>query len=242
MHNGFFITGTDTEIGKTEVTAALLSLYRKQGFEVVGMKPVASGCLEMPEGLRSEDALKIRAVSSVELPYAHTNPYAFAPAIAPHLAAAEVGARIESRVILDARDRLSSPGRLVFVEGVGGWLVPLDGQWGVEDLARALDLPVVLVVGMRLGCLNHAMLSERAILASGCAMAGWVANYFDGPFPRAEENLETLRQHMKTPMLGVLPFVSGADPDALSRHFDWSVLEQGRHRSGRDLQKRPSRR
>ncbi|MGB9430549.1 MAG: dethiobiotin synthase [Gammaproteobacteria bacterium] len=213
---GVFITGTDTGVGKTLVAAGLLRVFAREGLHAVGMKPVASGALQTPEGLRNEDALALQAAANTSRPYALVNPYVFVPPIAPHLAAAEAGISIELSHILEAFQRLYAGVNAVVVEGVGGWQVPLSDNAGVPDLARALGLPVILVVGLRLGCLNHALLTARAIRADGLALAGWVANGIDPGFERRAGNLATLRQAISAPLLGDVPWQAGLSADGLA--------------------------
>lgn len=201
---GVFVTGTDTGIGKTYASVALVRAQRACGRRAVGMKPIASGCRETPAGLRNEDADMLIAASDPAPPYALCNPYAFVPPIAPHIAASEAGIEIEFEAIAAAYRELAAMADRVVVEGVGGWSVPLSDALMQADLARALQLPVVLVVGLRLGCINHALLSVRAIAADGCVLAGWIANRVDPAMARADENLETLRVRIDAPLLGVL--------------------------------------
>ena len=213
IRRGCFVTGTDTGIGKTRVAAGLLRALARQGKQAVGMKPVASGAVATPEGLRNDDALLLQGSASLSRDYALVNPYCFAPAIAPHLAAAEAGVEIRLEPILDAYRRLSRGAEFAVVEGVGGWQVPLSGSLALPDLARALQLPVLLVVGMRLGCLNHALLTARAVEADGLALAGWVANEIDPGFERCEANLATLEATLPAPLLGRLSHAPGALPE-----------------------------
>ncbi|HSC46955.1 MAG TPA: dethiobiotin synthase [Gammaproteobacteria bacterium] len=213
LRQGCFITGTDTGIGKTRVAAGLLRTLARQGKTVVGMKPVASGATTTRDGLRNDDALLLQASASMSRDYALVNPYCFAPAIAPHLAAAEAGVEIRLEPILDAYRQLSHGAEFAVVEGVGGWQVPLSGSLALPDLARALELPVLLVVGMRLGCLNHALLTARAIEAGGLALAGWVANEIDPGFERCEANVATLEAMLPAPLLGRLSHTPGAPPE-----------------------------
>ncbi len=200
--SGLFVTGTDTEVGKTVVAAALLRLFSAAGVRTLGMKPVASGAVMSPSGPRSEDAERLIAAMSEPAGYGEVNPYLFEPAVAPHLAAAEVGVRIDLDRIVQAYRVLRARAEVVVVEGVGGWLVPLDDALTVQDLALKIDLPVLLVVGMQLGCINHALLSERAILGSGCRLAGWIANRHRGDYPMIEQNIDTLADRMSSPFLG----------------------------------------
>jgi dethiobiotin synthetase len=205
MTQGYFITGTDTGIGKTELTLALMHALQARGLTIAGMKPVASGCVRTPDGLRHDDALRLQAKSSLTLPYEQVNPYAFEPAIAPHLAAAEAGREIGIGHIAAIYRVIAGRADGVCVEGVGGWRVPLSADTTLADLAREIGLPVILVVGMRLGCLNHAQLTAEAIEADGVRLAGWVANHVAPGFERAEANLAALQARLPAPLLGVLP-------------------------------------
>jgi dethiobiotin synthetase len=176
------------------------------------MKPVASGCERIDGELRNEDALMLQAQSSLPLDYRRINPYAFAPAIAPHLAAAQVGERIDLDSIVDAYTRLATEADWLVVEGAGGWHVPLNESDDIATLARRLALPVVLVVGLRLGCINHALLSAEAIRASGCELVGWIANHLDTGMPLAEENIHAIASRINAPLLGVMPFCKEGHP------------------------------
>ncbi len=200
-----FITGTDTGIGKTHVACTLLHALRAAGQLACGMKPVASGCVETPEGLRNDDALALQAASSRHLPYSEINPVALRAPLSPHLAAACEQVTISLPPLRMAFERLSSEHRAVVVEGVGGWLVPLAPGLLASEIARQWQLPVILVVGLRLGCLNHALLSARAIVADGCRLIGWIGNTIEPAMDALEENLATLRALLPAPCLGVLP-------------------------------------
>lgn len=213
---GYFITGTDTGIGKTRVTSGLLKAFARMGRKTVGMKPVASGAGETPEGLRNEDALALQAAASEERPYGLVNPYCFAPPVAPHLAALEAGVEIELETIRAAYTQLCKGADTVLVEGVGGWQVPLSPALELPDLARELGLPVILVVGMRLGCLNHALLTARALNADGLTLAGWVANGIDPAFERPEANVASLEAELHAPLLARLPFAPQASVDSVA--------------------------
>jgi dethiobiotin synthetase len=210
--SGFFITGTDTGCGKTEITLGLMAALQARGLRVLGMKPVASGCVQHPEGLRNADAERIQAQGTFAVHYALVNPYAFARPIAPHLAAAEVGISIELDRIRAAHTELTCLADWVLVEGVGGWRVPLGSECFVGDIPRALDLPVILVVGLKLGCLNHALLTAESIQSSGLELTGWIANQVDPDMLALDANLETLRTLIQAPCLGVAPWM--AEPDA----------------------------
>lgn len=212
MPSNLFITGTDTDCGKTLVTQGLLHLLRSQGLSPVGMKPVASGCHDTADGLRNPDALAIQALCPADVPYGLINPYAFAPPVAPHLAARQAGVAIAPEKIEQAFRELRRFGAPLLVEGVGGWRVPLNDEWDVAGLCQQLQLPAILVVGMRLGCINHALMSVESILAAGVPLAGWVANRVDPGMALFDENLDTLRERIEAPLLGVLPHL--ATPDA----------------------------
>jgi dethiobiotin synthetase len=221
MSTGFFVTGTDTGVGKTRVSAGLIAALRAQGLRVTGMKPVASGCVTTPKGLRNADALALQAASGLDLPYELLNPYAFAPAIAPHLAAKDAGVAIRFAVIAQAHARLAAQSDCVVVEGVGGWRVPLGPDGDVADMAMHLALPVVLVVGLRLGCLNHAALTAADIRRCGLPLAGWVGNEMNIGFERRNDALGALADLLPEPCLGVLPHAPGAPADAVGAalHF-----------------------
>lgn len=216
MASGFFITGTDTEVGKTWCTLGLMARLQQEGKTVVAMKPVASGCERTAEGLRNDDALRLQDQASIALPYEIVNPYAFAPAIAPHIAAEQSGQRIDIQNIKQRCDRLAQQADFVVVEGVGGWRVPLNDRESVADLASALDLPVILVVGLRLGCINHALLTAESIQAAGCKLAGWIANRVSPDMAEAEQNIQSIAMRIDAPMLGVVPFHKELDPAAIA--------------------------
>jgi len=208
MSPAYFLTGTDTEIGKTFITCALLHRATADGLRSAGIKPIAAGT---DAAGRNEDVEQIRAASSLALPDAIINPYCFAAAIAPHIAAAEEGRNIEFATIKAACHRARQLADLVIVEGVGGFRVPLGNDGDSADLAVALGLPVVLVVGMRLGCISHALLTAEAIAARGLVLAGWVANRIDPAMSRFEENLATLQAMLPAPLLGVVPYAPTGD-------------------------------
>jgi len=219
--NGVFVTGTDTGCGKTEVSLGLIRCLQRRGSVVLGMKPVASGA-ELRHGeLRNPDALRLQAQSSRDLPYAAVNPYAFAPAIAPHLAAQQAGVRIERETIYRGYAALAAQADWVVVEGVGGWRVPLGADFDTADLAVALDLPVLLVVGLRLGCLNHALLSVESVLCRGVRLVGWVANRLDPDMEAWEANLTSLRERIPLPCLGCVPHGRPLSPELVAANLAW---------------------
>jgi len=203
---GIFITGTDTGVGKTVVASGLVRLAAGRGRRVVGLKPVASGAESTPNGLRNEDALALAAESTVPLPYALTNPLCFEPAIAPHIAAAEAGVAISVPSLLEWYGNATAQADVAIVEGAGGWRVPLHPEGFLSDLPEQLGLDVLLVVGLRLGCLNHARLTLEAIERSGrCRYVGWIGNRIDPAFARLDENLTTLTRLLGGPALAVIP-------------------------------------
>ncbi|MDH4258678.1 MAG: dethiobiotin synthase [Gammaproteobacteria bacterium] len=207
MSRSFFVTGTDTGVGKTLVTAALLRRLRESGVTVAGMKPVAAGAIAGPEGRANKDALLLQSESSLRHPYAIVNPWLFEPAIAPHIAAAEAGIVIDTNRIVDAHDVLRASAEVVLAEGAGGFLVPLDARRSFADLPGLLGMEVLLVVGLRLGCLNHALLTTAAIAARGYRLAGWIGNCIDAAFARQDANIATLTGMIVAPCLGIVPWL-----------------------------------
>lgn len=199
---GWFITGTDTGVGKTYVSVGLLHYLNERGRRAAGMKPIASGCERTPEGLRNDDALRILEASVPALSYELVNPYSFEPPIAPHIAASKAGTRIELDRILDSFDAIRSRVEYVVVEGVGGWEVPVSEEAGMPDLAVSLGLPVILVVGIRLGCINHALLTADAVRARGLELAGWIANEVDTAVEEEQAVIEAIAKRIGAPVLG----------------------------------------
>lgn len=207
---GLFITGTDTGVGKTVVAAGLVRGLVAQGLRVAVMKPVASGSMRTPEGLRNEDALMLMAASNVAASsassaYDRVNPYCFEPAISPHIAAEEAGILVDRHHIRHNFAALAADSDWVIVEGAGGWMAPIGPRATMADLATALALPVVLVVALRLGCINHTLLTQLAIKSHGAPLAGWVANTIDPAMERAAENLDTLTRLLGEPPLAIIP-------------------------------------
>jgi dethiobiotin synthetase len=205
MSHAVFIAGTDTGVGKTHVACTLLHALRTAGHSACGMKPVASGCVSTAAGLRNDDALALQAAGSAPVPYAWINPVALRDPLSPHLAAEHDGTTIALAPLRGAFDRLAASHQRVVVEGVGGWMVPLAPGLLASAFALQWQLPVLLVVGLRLGCLNHALLSARAIQADGGHLLGWVGNMIDPQMAAQEENLASLRELLPAPCLGVLP-------------------------------------
>lgn len=206
MSAAFFIAGTDTDIGKTTIAAGLLQAARRIGLSTAAGKPVASGCELTSSGMRNADALTLLAQCTTPLAYEEVNPFAFEPAIAPHLAAREAGLALRVSDLLPPMQRLlAREADFTLIEGAGGWRVPLSGDQHLSDLAIALQLPVILVVGVRLGCISHALLSAEAIARDGLVLAGWVANVVDAQTSRLEDNLATLVAQLPAPCLGQVP-------------------------------------
>jgi len=225
----FFVTGIDTEVGKTVVAASLLEAARDRGWRTLAVKPVASGCEMTSEGLRNGDAMALQAAITQSLDYQQINPIALEPAIAPHIAAREAGVQLSVRRLEGlCRAVTMQPGDFCLIEGAGGWRVPLNDRETLADLVRALQIPVLMVVPLRLGCINHALLTAQAILGDGLALAGWIANR-----PRAEsmsreaDNLRYLQEHLPAPCLGELPWRADPDPKLLSRELDLGLLDRG---------------
>lgn len=209
--SGVFVTGTDTGAGKTLVASALLRAFAGSGLRAAGMKPVASGCNAAAQDRANEDVAALNAASNVRAPLDLVNPYCFEPAIAPHIAARTTGVIISLEHIRENYVALTKLADRVVVEGAGGLLVPLHDTEDFADLARVLGIPVLLVVGLRLGCLNHALLTAEAIVSRGLPFAGWVANQIDPAMPYRQENIDTLRQRLPAPLLAIIPFGVHAD-------------------------------
>ena len=224
MSAAYFITGTDTDVGKTTIAAGLLHAARHAGKSTAAGKPVASGCQVTPQGLRNADALALLAECSVPLRYAEVNPVAFEPAIAPHLAAREAGVALTVQSLLKPMQQiLARQADFTLIEGAGGWRVPLADQDNLSDLA--LQLPVILVVGVRLGCISHALLTAEAIARDGLPLAGWVANIIDPKTSRLEENLATLAERLPAPCLGRVPKLKHASAEAVAQYLQLDLLD-----------------
>jgi dethiobiotin synthetase len=208
MSPGLFVTGTDTGVGKTLIASALLRALGGDGRAVVGMKPVAAG----RERGRSPDVEALKGASTLHPPAHLVNPYAFDPAIAPHIAAELAGVSIDIEIIARAFEALSRQADVVVVEGVGGFFVPLNERQTTADLAKRLGLPVLLVVGMRLGCLNHALLTRGGIEAAGLRCAGWVANCIEPEMPQLQANIRALKARLACPLWAAVPFQARPDP------------------------------
>ena len=220
MSQGYFITGTDTGIGKTWSTLALMQYFKNQGKTVLGMKPIASGCHTVDGCVRNEDALLLQKHASVSLPYQDVNPYAFAPPVSPHIAAEQAGVEIELEQITQLYKRLKKQADIVLVEGVGGWLVPLNANQDIADLAEKLNLPVIVVVGMRLGCINQARMTFSALQKTGVKCQGWIASCVEQDMLMLDENIQTLCQSTEFPLLAVLPYLEKFNPESLAEKIN----------------------
>lgn len=228
MTERYFVTGTDTEVGKTIASCALLQAAAQQGFSTAGYKPVASGSDMTREGLRNGDALALQRNSSVSLPYTAVNPWTFAEPTSPHIVSADSGTPIESAGMSAGLRHLETQAEWVLVEGAGGWFTPLSDTFTFADWVIAERLPVILVVGVKLGCINHAMLTALAVEQAGLQLAGWIANDVQPPGKRHTEYLATLRRVLKAPMIGEIPWLSHAPDEAQNGHYlDLSVLTPG---------------
>jgi len=209
--NGFFITGTDTGVGKTWMTAALLHALTAYGWRVAGLKPLACGGMATSAGWRNEDAELLMQHASVALPYATVNPFLLREPIAPHIAARQAGLRLTAAALHESCTTVEEEMDWVLIEGVGGWEVPINDHETTAHFARLLSLPVIMVVGIRLGCLNHALLSCDAILGQRLKLAGWIANIIDPDMLRIPENIAALEQRLPAPRLGTVPHLPQFD-------------------------------
>ena len=221
MKKGYFITGTDTDVGKTWATIALMHYFKQQGYSVVGMKPVAAGCSfsseitdVTQEVLRNADAMLMQANATVDVRYEQINPYAYVLPVSPHIAG--INDPVNMAKIVMRFNELKQSADIVMVEGAGGWYTPINNQEDISDLAKLLSLPVILVVGIKLGCINHAKLSYQAIQQSGLVCVGWIAVCVDDDMLFVDHNIETIKAAFSMPLLGMLPYLSEPDFDYLS--------------------------
>ena len=226
MVRTYFITGTDTDVGKTLVARTLLQAFAARGIVCAGYKPISAGCARTPEGLRNLDAQQLQAAASLPLPIDSVNPYAFEPPIAPHIAAREVGETIPFAGLSAGLREIERAGaERVIVEGAGGWFLPLDHQHLLSDWVALERLPVILVVGVRLGCISHALLTAEAIAQDGLQLAGWVANIIDPRTSRLEENLATLAERLPAPCLGRVPKLKSPTAEAVAQYLQLDLLD-----------------
>jgi dethiobiotin synthetase len=227
MRPSLFVTGTDTEVGKTRIATGLCAAFVDAGLRVTAMKPIASGCRRTPAGLRNDDAESLLHSMNVRASYGEVNPYAFEPAIAPHIAAAEAGVSVDFTVLDHCFERLQLQSDITIVEGAGGWLAPVDTTRNFADLATRWGLDVVLVVGLRLGCLNHALLTQESVHRHGLRLVGWVGNCIDPAFERLEQNIATLKSRLNAPCLGEIPYAPHADNASTAKILAPNLKEIG---------------
>jgi dethiobiotin synthetase len=225
MAKTYFVTGTDTDVGKTVVACGLLKSFANEGLTTAAVKPVAAGCDSTAEGLRNGDALALMSVVTQTLPYGQVNPIALAPAIAPHIAASQVNKRLSvARLAGFCRGVSMAKVDRVLIEGAGGWRVPLNERETLADLPKELNIPVILVVGMKLGCINHAILTTEAIRNDGCELAGWVANVVDKDMAELAANFASLQSYIPAPCLGLVPFIADITPADVAAHLEQNKL------------------
>lgn len=224
MPPGFFITGTDTGVGKTLISCALLHAFSNAGKRAIGMKPIAAGCELRGNPIQCKDVEMLLASSNVEAPLELVCPYSFAAPIAPHIAATKCGTTIKLPQIRVAFEQLRNMADITIVEGVGGFRVPLNAAEDTADLAKLLDLPVILVVGMRLGCLNHALLTAQNITASGLALTGWIANQVDPTMLYPAENIQSLAERLPAPLLATVEYRTAPNPENIAHQIPTSYL------------------
>ncbi len=221
----FFVTGTDTDVGKTFIASALLGLARGRGLRCIGMKPIAAGCRFEAGTLRNDDALALISASATTLDYETINPIALEPHIAPHIAAAQAGRTLRAaNLSAHCRSVMAQDVDLLLIEGAGGWLVPINDTETLADVCIELHAAVILVVGMKLGCLNHALLTAAAIERAGLHLAGWIANSVREAMPSLDDNVDTLRTRLRAPCLGVVPHLESVEPSAAEPFLDLDPL------------------
>lgn len=225
MNKRWFITGTDTEVGKTVASCALLQAANRAGYRTAGYKPVASGSDLTPDGVRNGDALALQRNSSLELGYREVNPYVFEEPTSPHLVSRTAGIAIDRAVMSQGLAALEQKADWVQVEGAGGWFTPLSETYTFADWVREQQLPVILVVGVKLGCINHAMLTAAAVQAAGLRLAAWIANDVAPPGARHQDYLASLQARIPAPMLGEIPWLDDPFTQDTGRFLDISLLD-----------------
>jgi len=221
----FFVAGTDTDAGKTVVSAGLLEAANQRGLKTIGLKPIAAGCEATADGLRNSDALTLQAAASVQLPYEQVNPFTFEPPIAPHIAAMHEQRVLNAdRVAAMCKGALMQPADFAIVEGAGGWRVPLNFRETMANIPKLLNVPVVMVVGMKLGCINHALLTAESIARDGLQLAGWVANRVDPEMDCYAENVETIANMLRAPLLAEVPHLAEPSAENVAQYIDLGLL------------------
>ena len=224
MSHSYFITGTDTDVGKTWIALALLHALHRQGYRTLAMKPVACGCVVTDGIYQNDDAVKLQRQASIAVPYREINPYALPAPVAPHLAAARIGLQIDMDRIRQLYEQQKNKADYVVMEGVGGWMVPLNADSTTADMVKAMDIPVILVVGIRLGCLNHALLTQAAIQQQGVRLVGWIANCIDKDCLEIENNIDALRERLNAPLLGIIPWQEEFNVQSIGDRLDIEKL------------------
>ncbi len=222
MDSVVFVTGTDTDVGKTVISCALIEYYVAQGVKVAPFKPVAAGAVQTEQGLRNSDAVQLLSASKSHYSYADINPFIYEEPIAPHIAAEKTGNPIYSTLLMEKLKSLSLQSNLVVIEGAGGWQVPLNREESLADWVRTLECPVILVVGLRVGCINHAVLSYLDIINGPNKLVGWVANTIDSNVDNISEIIDYIGSVIKAPLLGVVPYLK--EDDTAIEHIDFSLL------------------
>lgn len=221
----FFVAGTDTDVGKTVVSAGLLAAVNQRGLSTIALKPVAAGCEKTEQGLRNSDALLLQQTASIKLSYEQVNPIALEPPIAPHIAAQLLGRRLDAdRIAALCRGAMMQPVDFMVIEGAGGWRVPLNNRQTLADVTKLLRIPVILVVGMKLGCINHTLLTVESIVKDGLQLAGWIANRADPQMSCYDENLETLKGMLSAPLLAEIPHIEDCAPENIAEYIDLGPL------------------
>ena len=225
MAKTWFLTGTDTEVGKTVVSSALLQCAAQQGYKTAGYKPVASGSEWFSDELRNSDALTLQQYSTLELAYQHVNPYCFEAATSPHIVSKKMNQPIDFDVMSNGLSHLQQQANWVLVEGAGGWFTPLSDETFFSDWVIAEKLPIILTVGIKLGCINHALLTQQAIVQSGLTLAGWVANEVEPAGKYQADYLETLQRHLQAPLLGKIPYLNSVKKHDFTPYLNLSALK-----------------
>ncbi len=221
----FFVAGTDTDVGKTVVSAGLLEAANQRGLSTVAVKPIAAGCEQTEAGLRNGDALILQQSASIKLSYEQVNPIALEPPIAPHIAAQQAGRRLDAdRIAALCRGVMMQPADFMIIEGAGGWRVPLNNRQTLADIPKLLRTPVILVVGMKLGCISHTLLTVEAIVKDGLRLAGWVANRAEPDMSCYSENLETLKAMLSAPLLAEIPHIEECSAQTIAKYIDLEPL------------------
>jgi len=221
----FFVAGTDTDAGKTIAAAGLLAAANSKGLSSMGLKPIAAGCERTEDGLRNSDALMLQKAASIELPYEQVNPIAFEPAIAPHIAAQQEQRTLSAdRISAMCRGTLMKPADFAIIEGAGGWRVPLSHRETMAHIPKQLNIPVILVVGVKLGCINHALLTAESIARDGLHLAGWIANSVDSDMACFEQNVATIASMLRAPLIATIPFLDDPSPENVASFIDIDSL------------------